>query len=247
MPPSAPHRPPRPDRATFAGGVTRRTPEPLRKRAISDDHKQQRRQAILDAALARLAVMPYEAITMQHLAEHLGLVKGTLYLYFATKEALFLALQEQQLVAWFGDLNATLSGSKATALTPDALAQFVVASIERHQQFPRLLSLLHSVLERNISLAEAVAFKQMLRFQVARSGAVIETALPTLAAGQGTEVLLRLHALVIGTWLVTDPSAVVRAALADPVAELAVFDLRFAPFLTGALTALLSGMTAVGR
>lgn len=247
MPRSAPNRPNRPRPATSAVSVTRRTPEPLRKRAISDDHKQQRRQAILDEALALLAVMPYDEITMQLLAEHLGLVKGTLYLYFATKEALFLALQEQQLVAWFADLNAVLAGYVTTALEPGGLAQILVESIERHQQFPRLLSLLHSVLERNISLAEAVAFKQMLRFQVARSGAAIEAALPKLAAGQGTEVLLRLHALVIGTWLVTDPSAVVRAALADPAADLAVFDLHFAPFLTGALTALLSGMTGVGR
>ena len=208
---------------------------------------------MLDAALSLLAVMPYEAITMQLLAEHLSLVKGTLYLYFATKEGLFLALQEQQLMAWFEDLHASLAAHRTLGalvdqpLTPDALALILVESIGRHQQFPRLLSLLHSVLEHNISLAEAIEFKQMLRLQVARAGTAIESALPTLRAGQGIQVLLRLHALVIGTWLLTDPSAVVREALADPAAELAVFDLSFAPFLTGALSALLSGMTRGAR
>lgn len=205
---------------------------------------------MLDAALALLAVMPYEAITMQLLAEQMGLVKGTLYLYFATKEALFLALQEQQLLAWFADLHTALAehgtpGQSADqTLTPAALALILVESIERHQQFPRLLALLHSVLERNISVAEAIAFKQMLRVQVTRAGLAIETALPMLRAGQGSEVLLRLHVLVIGTWLLTDPSAVVRTALADPSADLAMFELRFAPFLTGALVALLCGMTS---
>ena len=246
--PDAPGRPPRPP--ATGGGLTRRPRSALRKRAMSEVHKQQRRQAMLDAALGLLEVMPYGAITMQLLAEHLGLVKGTLYLYFATKEALFLALQEQQLRAWFDDLHATLAAHATLGRlveqppTPDELALILVESIGRHRQFPRLLSLLHSVLECNISLAEAIAFKQLLRVQVARVGAAIEAALPRLHPGQGTDVLLRLHALVIGTWLLTDPSPVVRVALADPAADLAVFELRFAPFLTSALAALLSGMTA---
>jgi AcrR family transcriptional regulator len=218
------------------------TAPPHRPRAISADHKRERRQDILAASLLLLEQHGYESITMAALAEQLGLAKGTLYLYFATKESLFLAVQTEQLATWFADLRARLLLRRRRPLTAQALAQLLVASLGDYPQLPRLLSLLHSVLERNIALSEAIEFKRFLRQQVGETGAALELALPSLRRGQGGLLILRLHTLVIGSWLATDPSAVVRTALADPDADLAIFDLHFAPFLTGSLTALLRGM-----
>lgn len=231
--------------ATLPGARARRPHAPLRKRAISDDHKQQRRQAILDAALAMLDSTPYEAITMQSLAQRLGLVKGTLYLYFTTKESLFLAVQIEQLAAWFADLDAVLADGPQ--LSPQALARVVSESLARHPQLPRLLTILHSVLERNISLEDATEFKRFARARVHATGALIEAALPSLPRGQGVVVILRLHALVIGTWLMTDHSAVVRAAIGTPGAELEMFDLAFAPLLESTLAAIVTGMVHGAR
>jgi AcrR family transcriptional regulator len=51
-----------------------------------------RRQAILDAALAVFAEHGYEAARLDDMAARAGVAKGTLYLYFKDKEALFEAL-----------------------------------------------------------------------------------------------------------------------------------------------------------
>ena len=51
-----------------------------------------RRQAILDAALAVFAERGYEAARLDDVAARAGVAKGTLYLYFKDKEALFEAL-----------------------------------------------------------------------------------------------------------------------------------------------------------
>jgi AcrR family transcriptional regulator len=48
-----------------------------------------RREAILDAALSVFAERGYEAARLDDVAERAGVAKGTLYLYFADKEALF--------------------------------------------------------------------------------------------------------------------------------------------------------------
>jgi AcrR family transcriptional regulator len=51
-----------------------------------------RRQAILDAALTVFADRGYEAARLDDVAARAGVAKGTLYLYFEDKEALFEAL-----------------------------------------------------------------------------------------------------------------------------------------------------------
>ncbi len=64
------------------------------QRATSEQAKQQRRQALLDAALNEFSERGFAATRMQTIAERAGLSKGTLYLYFSSKEALFAALIE---------------------------------------------------------------------------------------------------------------------------------------------------------
>jgi AcrR family transcriptional regulator len=63
-----------------------------RTRARSDDAKQARRQFMLAAADQLLRHEGFDAFTMNKLAAATDLAKGTLYLYFATREELVLAL-----------------------------------------------------------------------------------------------------------------------------------------------------------
>jgi AcrR family transcriptional regulator len=68
---------------------------PGRARGASGARRPQaaeRRQAILDAALAVFAEHGYEAARLDDVAAKAGVAKGTLYLYFKDKEALFEAL-----------------------------------------------------------------------------------------------------------------------------------------------------------
>lgn len=239
-----------------------------KRRAMSDKDKQYRRQAILEAALWVLLDTPFEQITVAQLADRLGLAKGTLYLYFSTKEALFLEVQQQQLTIWFDALEAALR--QAPLLNPQELADLICGTILAQPVMPRLLTVLHTVLERNITQEQALTFKRFAYDRFSRAAALIEAKLPALASpppsppsplaaptsepgvgtlpesnpaktGQGIELLLRLHALVLGTWQMTDSSAVVRAAIATR-SELAVFDLAFEHVLRGALRDLISGM-----
>ena len=70
------------------------------KRARTQEQKYFRRQQILDAAEGHFREVGYEAFSMAHLARLAGVVKGTLYLYFKTREEVFLSLYNQSLVRW---------------------------------------------------------------------------------------------------------------------------------------------------
>nr|WP_321441262.1 TetR/AcrR family transcriptional regulator [uncultured Hyphomonas sp.] len=63
-------------------------------RARSDAAKDERRQALLSAALDEVFEKGFAATRMDDVARRAGLSKGTLYLYFDSKEALFQGLVE---------------------------------------------------------------------------------------------------------------------------------------------------------
>ena len=69
-------------RAAAVGAVA----EPLKRRSAAPEA---RRAAILDAALEEFTARGYEGARLDDVAKRAGVAKGTIYLYFADKEALF--------------------------------------------------------------------------------------------------------------------------------------------------------------
>jgi len=81
---------------------------------IAEQARAARREQIIAAGVACFARSGYHAATMADVAAQAGVSKGTPYLYFAGKEALFLALHEE----W--DCGAGRRVDAAIAALPDA-------------------------------------------------------------------------------------------------------------------------------
>ncbi|MBN1965345.1 MAG: TetR family transcriptional regulator [Anaerolineae bacterium] len=214
------------------------------QRATRDDQKAQRRQAILDAAWELFQGQPYEAVSVIDIARATGLAKGTVYLYFTSKEGLFLAVQAQQFAAWFDAVDAALAGRSPLAI--EALVRLFAESLAARPALARLFAIAHVVLERNIDYDTARDFKRFLLERLRHTGALLEDALPFLAPGQGPSLLLTAYALVIGLQHLADPAPVVREVMRrEP--DLAAYDIDFVQAFTHSLTALLRGMTWEGK
>jgi AcrR family transcriptional regulator len=214
----------------------------LRRRAVKDEQKQERRQALLDVAWQLFQTSSYLALTMNDVAERAGLAKGTVYLYFKTKEELFLSLQEQQLQVWFDDVNTMLQSTAAPALS-DAIPQVtgvLCKTLEQRPAFTRLLAIMHSVLEQNIDFETALRFKQMLLTHVSHTGTLLEARLPFLQPGQGAQTLLWIHALAIGLQHLADPAPIVQRVLNEH--EMQLFAINFAQEFSATVQALLYGL-----
>ena len=210
-----------------------------RHRAVHDEQKQERRQDILDAAWQLFQTTRYEALTMVDIAHALGLAKGTVFLYFKTKESLFLTLVEQQLTLWFAEVNAHLEALAHPCTVPE-VAEVFCHMLEARPGLTRLLAILHTMLEQNIDLDSALAFKFFLLEHFERTGSLLEQCLPFLSPGKGASLLLQSHALVIGLWHLSDPAPIVQQALQQPA--LRMFEVHFAPEFSTALQALLYGL-----
>ena len=63
---------------------------------VVPEYKEAARSRILGAALAAFAEKGYDQTTMDDIAHRLGVSKGTIYLYFASKEELFAKLTESR-------------------------------------------------------------------------------------------------------------------------------------------------------
>lgn len=131
----------------------------LRSRARSDNEKQVRRQFILATADQLLRREGFDFFTMNKLAKEADLAKGTLYLYFATREELVLALYRDLHDGW---INQFLNAEKQVA-TPnyaDLCNRFYQSFIAD----PLLIDLAARAsfgLEPHVPLASWIAAKQV--------------------------------------------------------------------------------------
>ncbi len=216
----------------------------IKQRAINPEQKEERRQIILDVALQLFQAANYAAVNMVAVAEAAQIAKGTVYLYFQTKEALFLALLTQEFERWFDRVDV---GLRATAqpMSIDNFTAFMVETLAAHPALVRLIAILHVILEQNIDFATALQFKEMLLRHVNHTGPLMESALPFLRPDEGMQLLLRLHALVIGLQHMAEPAPLIREALAE--SHLALFRVDFHSEFFMLLQTLLLGLAARDR
>jgi AcrR family transcriptional regulator len=104
-----------------------------------EKEKEQRRKLILDAAQTLFFSKHYDEITIEEIAEKSQLAKGTLYLYFKSKEALYSAVALRGALimnAMFKDAaGKRQSGLEKTSAIGEAYYEFY----KRHNQYFRML------------------------------------------------------------------------------------------------------------
>lgn len=212
------------------------------RRARSDEDKLERRNSILRTAWRMYTREPsFSGFTMAALAKEAGLAKGTPYLYFRTKEALFLTLLESGFDAWFDVIDTRLDAREGD-WTPGDAAELVVRSLRGRETLARLLSIQPAIVEHNVEFEAALRFKRHVMRRMEVTGHRLERRLPWLRAGEGARFLVHLHALVIGVWQLAEPSPVIRRVMETP--ELHPARVSFEEDLRFLAATLLRGMQA---
>jgi AcrR family transcriptional regulator len=165
----------------------------INHRARSSEQKALRRHAVLETAEMYFKEVGYEAFSMAQLAKKSGVAKGTLYLYFKTREELFLTLYEQSLIRW----SQIFIGSLFNTMTSKAYAQSLYKTTQADGVFLPLLIRLEHVIEHNVSIPRLIESKRVFIHQVEAVAEVTSTAL-RLSTGQATEVVKTMGVLLIG-------------------------------------------------
>ncbi len=219
----------------------------MRLRAISEDDKSVRKAAILRAASELLDEADYHEISIARVARTAGLAKGTIFLYFRTKEELFLQLQMKEYASWFdnvkGQLQKLLRDKKK--ITIARVVHVIMTSIGKHPGMVRMTPLIHVILEHNIDYETTVEFKRFLLTELSTTGKLMEQCLPFLGKNGGPRFLLDLHVLMIGIRQIASPAPLIRRVIEKE--GMRVFRIDFNDKLKQSLTMLLLGLRAANK
>lgn len=211
----------------------------LRKRAVSEEQKQKRRDTILHEALQAFTEGTYSSVTIDNVAERSGIAKGTVYLYFKTKEELFLALNQQAQTDWFSVLAQRLQAEPSPTSIPRIVRLFA-ETLSQRPEFLRLTAILHTTLEQNVPRETWLDFKRTLREGFLQAGELLEQKLDFLNQGEGALFLVRVQALIIGLQHLASPPAHTADALKER--ELQMFRIDLPEALKETMTVLLIGL-----
>ncbi len=214
----------------------------MARQPLTAEERDERRGEVL-AAAHRLYRESGELPAVAAIAAAAGLAKGTVYLYFRSKEEIFVALLEDdftQLLAAVADIVAALPAESSEAASRFA-ASFVPAVTALPDLLP-LAALASAQFEQHLPGDALRRFKVGLAAGLDATGQALERRFPQLRSGDGAALLMHSWALTLGLWQALNYPASLRALLQE--AELRILDRDFSSELTRSLTALWRGHLA---
>src|SRR5215469_1523257 len=209
------------------------------RRARSAEAKQQREEAILEAARRLGAERGIRQVTLTDIAEAVGMHKSAMLRYFETREQIFLQLTAAGWRDWSAalrrELRALGPGAPAAAVA-DAFAGSLVA----RPMFCDLLAQAPLNLERNVSVGSVRIFKLVTLEEVQAIGAEL-IRLRGLTEQQAVDVIATATSLAGALWQMATPGPEIQDLYrSDP--RLAHAIVEVGPRLARVLTAMLTGL-----
>ena len=98
-----------------------------------------RKKDILEAALVLFAEKDFHEVTVDEIAERVGLSKGTLYLYFKNKDDLFFSIIEEKTEELFTRLQSAIQGNAPYLKRLEDLIRSYLAFFEEHKHYFKII------------------------------------------------------------------------------------------------------------
>ena len=213
----------------------------IRQRAILAEDKQERHHAILDAAERLLLRSPDRVANVSEVADEAGLAKGTVYLYFPSKEELLLALHERNIDGFFVALIGRLARPEPVAIG-DVLT-LIYRYVVEAPLFLQLAARCFGLMGQSVPPETGRAFKQRMAERLQAAGAGLERHFSELGPGDGVALLHYSYALILGLWQMSAGAASqAHCPMAGPPGSSPVHVRSYPDDLDRALRALWGGM-----
>ncbi|WP_161599042.1 TetR/AcrR family transcriptional regulator [Aidingimonas lacisalsi] len=172
--------------------------------AHAKEDKEARRDNILGAALCLFLQDTRHLPAVASIAAKAGLAKGTVYLYFDTKEQIFAALLSREWDALLMEVEASFAEPFEHKASP--IARFIdrfAKFLDSHPYFLRFDSIGYVQVEANLPTDEFWRFKEAFASALDQAGRTVDTSL-ALSSGTGRHLLIRSYALARGLWQTLD-------------------------------------------
>ena len=200
-----------------------------RTRAVAPEAKSERRAALLAAAEALLERDPEAGFAVGDIARRAGLAKGTVYLYFGSREEILLAVHDAQLEELFRGVEQALARPQVGA---EDVARAVLDFLGRRAEFFRLATSCHGAIEDSVPAAAKRIHREVVAARLTLLGERIEALHPGMRAGEGLRLLMNCYAQMLGLWQLSASPLRVDAGAEAPAALQIDFERQLAAVLT---------------
>jgi len=157
-----------------------------------------RTQQLLDAAVSLWQQHPERVPSVSEVAGMAGVAKGTVYLYFKSKEDLLLAAHARHVQAFFSALIERASQRKR--MNFDDMMRLTRDHIASVSAFLPLATLVAGLRHKGVTPEVAEAFDQHIAEQLLTAGGLLCHHFPLPDATSGVRLLMRSYALILGLW-----------------------------------------------
>jgi len=190
----------------------------MAKQARAPEQKEQRRAAILKAAEDLLRGSAYDQLTMADIARQADLAKGTVYLYFPSKDDLFLQLLGDRQSDSLQQLGSALNNLVPPADMADrcrVLAKILAAGMADDPLLVGLAKLAINTLEAGAEYDSIVAYKTALFDAMTGPAGKLAQIMGGQSDDDGVRMLTVLYALMLGFSELADTPETIMDATRD--------------------------------
>lgn len=206
----------------------------IKQRAMLAEDKEFRAHAILDAAEQLMLDDVTRLPSVDEVAAAAGLAKGTVYLYFPSKEEMLLALHARNAGAFFTALLTMLRGDKRIGYAD--MIDVVSKHILRHPGYLPLASRVLALMDRDIPIDTAVQLKLTMAAWLNEASSLLPRHFRGLTPEAAFALLCHSYAVMLGMWQLMHP--IPRFAKAFDRPELVRFKRDYVDEVLSALNAL---------
>lgn len=206
-------------------------------RAIHPEDKLRKRESILDAAQYLWATQTDRLSSMDALAQASGVAKGTLYLYFRSKEEVMLALHERDIEEFFGRMIER--AQQAEPMQVEDLVQLVTNAVRHSSTFLPLSSVCMGLMERHIPHETTIAFKKRIYERLNNALNALQNQFPALTHLN----MMQAYALMLGLWQLLQQSSLhQKIELSSSCCHEVINEANFLQVLNDSLMTLFNGL-----
>ena len=185
------------------------------QRARQPAQIEQRKEAILAAALDLFQEKGLENVTLADIASKAGTATSNLYRYFESREHIYLRVLQRLGAEWEKKLYPPLERLKGRG-TPAKVADIIVEAYMNVREYGELSTVVNSVLEKQLTPLLVADFRSVFLERRKRLASALASALPKTTAEQLLPLTFHIFVHVPGLWPFCHPNPASKKMLAEP-------------------------------
>lgn len=128
---------------------------------VSEDHKNGRREEIIQACAKLYETMGFREITLKEIGQATSFSRPSIYNYFKTKEEIFLGLLTQEYEYWTQDLLHIVDAHET--LTKEEVADKIARTLEKRENLLKISAMNLYEIEENSAIERLQEYKVAFR------------------------------------------------------------------------------------